>query len=66
MSPRDRTIEQEARELWRALRTDSPPENLTGGELLQVLVSQSTRLDYDRLCSPFLRPSQIARPPSRP
>jgi hypothetical protein len=66
MSPRDVTIDQEARELWRAIRADAPPENLTGSELLQVLISQASHLGYDRLCSPFLRPSQISRPPAHP
>jgi hypothetical protein len=65
MSPRDHIIDEEARELWQALRADSPPESLAAGDLLQVLVSQSPHLDYDRLHSPFLRPSLIGRPPSR-
>jgi hypothetical protein len=66
MSSREMMIDREARDLWRALRSDAPPEHLTGSELLQVLISQSTQLGYDRLCSPFLRPSQISRPPSHP
>lgn len=66
MLPRDTLIDQEARDLWRALRADAPPEHLTGSELLQVLITQSSHLAYDRLCSPFLRPSQISRPPSHP
>lgn len=66
MSPRDTMIEHEARELWRALRSDAPPEHLSGSQMLQVLISQSDTPEYDRLCSPFLRPTQISRPPSHP
>ena len=66
MSSRDSMIEQEARDLWRALRTDAPPEHLSGPQLLTVLIGQSTTLAYDRLCSPFLRPTQISRPPTHP
>jgi hypothetical protein len=66
MSPRENMIEQEARELWRALRSDAPPEHLNGSEMLHVLISQSSTLTYDRICSPFLRPTQISRPPSYP
>ena len=66
MTPRDQSIDQEARELWRTLRADPPPENLTGSELLRLLINRSAAPSYDRLVSPFLRPSQISRPPSHP
>ena len=66
MSPRETRIDQEARDLWRTLRADAPPEHLTGSELLHVLIRQSNTLAYDRLCSPFLRPTQISRPPTHP
>ena len=66
MPARDEAIDQEARALWRALREEPPPENLRGSDLLGLLIGQSTTLAYDRLCSPFLRPSQISRPPTNP
>lgn len=68
MEPRDEAIDLEARALWRRLRDDPPPEGLTGGDLLQILIAQVGEVRYDRYASPFLRDSQITRPrnPSRP
>lgn len=66
MATRDQMIDQEARELWRALRSDPPPEYLSGSDLLRVLINQAAAQDYDRICSPFLRSTQISRPPSHP
>lgn len=62
MLSREKNIELEAQELWRALRKDSPPEGLTGSDLLLLLVAQAPELRYDRYVSPHLRESQIARP----
>lgn len=65
MSPRDNTLDQEARGLWCALRSDSPPEGVSGGELLQRLITQAPCPDYDRIASPYLRSTLISRPPAR-
>jgi hypothetical protein len=65
MSPRDNNLDQEARGLWSALRSDPPPEGVSGAELLQRLIAQSPCPDYDRIASPFLRSSLISRPPAR-
>ena len=62
MSRRDETIDQEARDLWRALRADAPPEGIGGPDLLAILIAQAPQLRYDRMASPFLRDSQISRP----
>ncbi len=62
MLSREENIEQEARDLWRTLRKDSPPEGLTGSDLLLILVAQAPELRYDRYISPHLRESQITRP----
>lgn len=66
MSTREQMIDREARALWCALRSDAPPESLTGSELLRLLINHSSAPSYDRINSPFLRPSQISRPPSHP
>lgn len=66
MSTREQMIDREARELWRALRSDAPPEHISGADLLRMLINQSSALDHDRICSPFLRSTQISRPTSRP
>lgn len=62
MSRRDQNIDQEARDLWRALRADPPPEGVGGPDLLAILINQGPELRYDRMASPFLRDSQISRP----
>lgn len=68
MEPRDEAIDVEARALWRKLREDPPPDELTGGDLLQILIAQAGEVRYDRYASPHLRESQITRPrnPERP
>lgn len=65
MSGRDNNLDREARGLWLALRSDAPPEGVSGSELLQRLIAQSPCPDYDRIASPYLRPTLISRPPVR-
>ncbi|MDO8377467.1 hypothetical protein [Phenylobacterium sp.] len=62
---RDERIDREALGLWRALRDGPPPAGVHGGELLSMLIGQSGAPPYERLHSPYLRDSQITRPPSR-
>ena len=59
---REQQIDQEARDLWRALRGGSPPCGLHGSDLMDALVSGADAPSYERLHSPFLRDSQIKRP----
>lgn len=66
MEPRDEAIDREARDLWRSLRDDPPPDGLTGHELLRILIAQAGDLRYDRYTSPFLRDSLISRPQRSP
>lgn len=63
---REQQIDQEARDLWQAMKGGSPPCGLRGSALLDVLVSGADTAGYERLHSPFLRESQISRPPPRP
>ena len=62
---REQPIDQEARDLWQALKGGMPPESLSGCSLLDVLVASSGVAAYERLHSPFLRDSQISRPAAR-
>jgi hypothetical protein len=62
---RDEKLRDEAQALWRALSDAPPPADASGDDLLAALLSQIPAAPgYDRLRSPFLRPSQIARPTS--
>lgn len=60
---REQQIDQEARGLWLALKGDNPPAGARGSDLLDALVCGSDVPKYERLHSPFLRDSQISRPP---
>lgn len=59
---REQQIEQEARDLWQAMKGGSPPCGLHWSELIEVLVSGAEVPSYERLHSPFLRDTQIHRP----
>ena len=65
MESRERALEVEARDLWRTLRQDPPPQGMSGAEMLALLVQSSPAPGYDRLQSPFLRASQISLPPAK-
>ena len=62
---RDQQIDQEARDLWQALKGGAPPAGLHGSALLDALVGGSELPGYERLHSPFLRDTQISRPGAR-
>jgi len=61
MSSREQIIDQEARELWRALHDEPPPE-INGSALLQMILQSMTMGGYDRLRSRHLREGQVAHP----
>jgi hypothetical protein len=61
MSSREQIIDQEARELWRALHDEPPPE-INGSALLEMILQSMAMGGYDRLRSRHLRDGQIARP----
>jgi len=61
MSSREEIINQEARELWCALRDEPPPE-VNGSALLEMILKGLSIDSYDRLRSRHLRDSQITRP----
>ena len=62
---REQQIDQEARDLWHAMKGGSPPCGLRGSALIDALVSGADLASYERLHSPFLRDSQIHRPGAR-
>lgn len=60
---RDQRLRDEAQALWRALSGTAPPADASGHDLLCAIFNETAVAPgYDRLRSPFLRPSQIARP----
>lgn len=60
---RDQRLRDEAQALWRALSDTAPPADASGQDLLSAIFSETPPAPgYDRLRSPYLRPSQIARP----
>jgi len=61
MASREEIINQEARELWRAVRNEPPPE-VNGSVLLEMILKGMSIDGYDRLRSRHLRDSQITRP----
>ncbi|MBI1682270.1 hypothetical protein [Caulobacter hibisci] len=65
MPRREDMIKQEAQALWRELHGEPIPD-VSGEELLARLCRDLDVADYDRVQSPFLRPSMIMRPEEWP
>jgi hypothetical protein len=66
MRDRDQKIYEEAAALWRSLFDEPPPPWTDGGLILDGIMKRLPDESYDRIASPHLRPSQIARPKTRP
>lgn len=66
MSGRDDRIYEEAAALWRELFGEPPPARSDGAMMIEMIMKSLPEKDYDRLASPFLRPSQIAGPRRAP
>lgn len=62
MECRDQRIYEEAAALWRELFHEPPPALVDGRTLLAMITRNLDEASYDRLQSPFLRPSTIVRP----
>ncbi|HEX3700077.1 MAG TPA: hypothetical protein VHV27_05320 [Phenylobacterium sp.] len=62
MSGREDMVYEEAAALWRELFGEPPPIRADGVTLLEVIMKSLPDRPYDRLSSPYLRPSQIAGP----
>ncbi|EJL30991.1 hypothetical protein PMI01_02926 [Caulobacter sp. AP07] len=65
MASRDDLIKREALELWGQMHDEPAPE-VSGGELLQLICRDLDLFAYDRVQSPFLRPTLIMRPEEWP
>ncbi|MFT4254605.1 MAG: hypothetical protein QM608_19225 [Caulobacter sp.] len=61
MPNREDRIKEEAQALWRELHGEPAPD-LDGSELLARICRDLDVAEYDRVQSPFLRPSLITRP----
>lgn len=62
MEDRTQRIHQEATALWREVFGEPPPPLMDGGKMLEIITRCAADVTYDRLRSPFLRPSTIAGP----
>lgn len=58
MSCRDERIEAEAKGLWAATH-DTPPPQVDGPTLLDLILRDCAAADYDRLHSRHLRPDLV-------
>lgn len=65
MARRDDLIKAEALELWKQMHDEPAPE-VSGGELLELICRDLVVRAYDRVQSPFLRPTMILRPEEWP
>ena len=65
MASREELIKREALELWRQTH-DEPAPDVSGGELLEIICRDLDVQGYDRVQSPFLRPTMILRPEDWP
>jgi hypothetical protein len=61
-SERDARVRDEADALWRELFGEPPPIRADGGMMLEIIMRSLPEKGYERLSSPYLRPSQIALP----
>ena len=62
MTSRDERIAEEAAALWRELFGGSPPPMADGASMLGAITGKLPDLRYERMRSPFLRPSLITLP----
>lgn len=62
MKTRDEKIAEEAAALWREVFGGPPPPATDGAAMLGIITGALPEVTYDRMRSPYLRPSQITRP----
>lgn len=62
MNVRDQRIYEEAAALWMALYGEPPPIRADSATMLDVIMKSLPERRYERLTSPYLRPSQIEGP----
>lgn len=64
MSDRELKIKAEAQRLWAATHAGPPPQ-MSGSDLLDLILGGGVVARYDRLHSPHLRPGAVSRPTGR-
>jgi hypothetical protein len=62
MTGREDRVYEEAAALWREVFGEPPPIRGDGGALIDVILKTLPDRGYDRVASPYLRPSQITGP----
>jgi hypothetical protein len=62
MEDRDQRIYEEAAALWQEVFGEPPPVRADGSMMLAIITRSLGDSTYERLRSPFLRPSTIAGP----
>ena len=67
MDGRDERIYEEAAALWRELHHDGSPLPADTATILDLITGTLPNVAYERLCSPWLRASNVTwpRPPKR-
>ena len=62
MQAREQRIYEEASALWRELFGEPPPIRADGAIMLEIIMRSLPHAQYDRLASPYLRPTTISGP----
>jgi hypothetical protein len=62
MESREQRVYEEAAALWREVFDAPPPPRTDGSTLLAIITRSCGDASYERLRSPFLRPSTITGP----
>jgi len=62
MSGRDKKMYDEAAALWREVFGEPPPIRADAATLLDMIMKSLPEKRYERIASPYLRPSQISSP----
>lgn len=62
MKGREDRIYEEAAALWREVFGEPPPIRSDGAQMLDLILQNLPDRGYDRMASPYLRPSQISQP----
>ncbi|MFI4965932.1 MAG: hypothetical protein ACHP9T_11260 [Caulobacterales bacterium] len=62
METREQRIYEEAAALWYEVFGEPPPLRMDGSAMLGIITRCAGEASYDRLRSPFLRPSTITEP----
>jgi hypothetical protein len=65
MDGREKRIYQEAAALWREVFHEPPPQRADGAWMLDMIARKLPEKPYERITSPYLRPSNISWPKRR-